>query len=465
MKIAEENDVRNVLIISQYFAPHNVIAAIRFTKMVKYLAKTGKYHFWIITRKREDDELTDELLQRDMDEVEKYITVRTVDMDKRLLKHIKRFVHNRNEKEDTNTVAGEKSTEDNTYFIIQEKFVACREKGLKGAIKRSIGKIALFANDVYDWAGEIAFLIRGERLLKELPLEDMSAMISTYGKMGAHLLGLKVKAKNSKIKWIADYRDPITAASKSMQNYMFYLSKKVDRQATYITGVTPSCKGSGLYMDKFHVICNGFDRDDIRGIVKSNTSQKLTIVYTGSLYYGKREMTQLFRIIAELEHEKLIDSKKICIQYAGKHISLLEKQARKYNLESIIDYRGVVSRQEAIQMQYDADILCALTWNNIGNDNILTGKILEYFMMEKPIFAIVTGDKPGSSMAKIIREANAGFCLEEINLEREYDNAKKWVLKKYQEFISQGFLPYNSKDEILQKYSSQVMARKFGEII
>ena len=82
----------NVLIISQFFAPRNVVAAIRFTKMVKYLSRTGKYRFWVICLASKDKELYDELLQRDLDDIKEYISVVSIEMDKSLLNAIKRYM-------------------------------------------------------------------------------------------------------------------------------------------------------------------------------------------------------------------------------------------------------------------------------------------------------------------------------------------------------------------------------------
>lgn len=457
--------MKNILIISQFFAPQNIIAAIRFTKVVKYLAATGEYHFWVITKKEEEGAPKDDLLIRDIEGVADYVTIVPIDMEQRLLKRLKTLFR----KETSNKAeAGSNETrkcQDNAYFMIQEKYVSCTRPGLSGSIKRGIGRLVVALNAIYDLLFEYLFLVRGSRKLKQIPMTDMDVVISSYGRIGAHLLGQKCKTSMKELHWIADYRDPVTAACGMVQKYLLHIAQRIDRKADYITGATSSCIGSGKYLQKFHIIQNGYDIDDLRDFAPKSDNEKLTISYTGNLYYHKSDISQLFHIISDLKKEGKADPERIAIVYAGKQTYIVEGEAKKYNLEKIIDYRGVVPRQESIKIQWEADMLCALTWNNEGNDNILTGKIFEYFMMRKPIIAIVSGNKPDSIMKQIIEEAELGCCLEEVMLDRDYEKAKAWFSDRYQEFVCKGHLICNPKEEVLQKYCSQEMAEKFGNLI
>lgn len=84
--------MKNILLICEYFAPWNAIGSIRFTKVVKYLARTGKYHFWIICIGVNENDIKDELLQRDIEEVSEYVTIFSISRDKKFLKKIKNLV-------------------------------------------------------------------------------------------------------------------------------------------------------------------------------------------------------------------------------------------------------------------------------------------------------------------------------------------------------------------------------------
>lgn len=462
--VKEDMGMTNVLIISQFFAPRNVIAAVRFTKIVKYLSQTGKYRFWVICFDSKECR-RDEMLQRDIDKAAEYVSIVPVEVDKTLLSMVKRLKLGKNKEfvATDNTLKGRDET-NNIYYVLQEKFVNCGQKGIKGVLKRFLGRFLLGVNDVYDLGFECLFTIKAQKVLKQIPLEQMDVMISSYGDLGALMLALRIKRSCPRLGWIVDYRDPITAESYLKKKVSDLVAYKADRMADYITGATRSCVGSGRQMRRFHVIPNGYDLEDIAS-VSSGQNEKLTICYTGSLYYAKCNMGPLFKMIYELDDEKQLEKERIKVIYAGEQSQLLIKQARQYGMEALLDIRGNVSRGEALQIQQQSDILCALTWNNIGNDNILTGKVLEYFMMHKPILALVSGNKPGSMIKSIINKANLGYCLEEVEAEKYYDKAKTWFLNKYMEFVSTGQVVCNPEEKILEQYNCKNTAAKFGKLI
>lgn len=456
--------MKNVLIISQFFAPENIIASIRFTKMVKYLARTKDYHFWVVCVGLNKDAIRDELLQRDVEEVAEYVTVFPVYMDNKFINKLKRLYAGRRKGKtisNKDTVTGQ---EKDIYYAIQKNLVSCEQKGIVGSVKRLLGQFFLAVNDIYDLAFEFSFAKRGIALSKQIPIDDIDVMISTYGQVGSLLLATKFKKIKKDLKWIVDYRDPVIAASAITKMFIDWVVFKADKKADYITGATRSCVGSGKQLKKFHIIPNGYDKEDIREICPIQNN-KLTICYTGSLYYGKSDMTLLFKIIYELCEENKLDIAWVNIVYAGGHYHVLEDQAKQYGLEEILDNRGQISRKESLQIQRQSDILCALTWNSIGNDDILTGKVLEYFMMQRPIFAVVSGNKPGSMIKRIINKADLGYCLEEAESDKYYEEAKEWLLDKYLEFIETGRIVFEPKEGELEKYSSEKMARRFGKII
>lgn len=455
--------MKNVLIISQRFAPRNVIASVRFTKVVKYLARTGKFRFWVICVESDKDAIIDELLQRDIEEVKEYVTIFPVQMDKKLLNSVKDIFARRKVK----SAAGKSSSSGerkDVYYAVEKNLVSCGQNGFVGSLKRWLGRTLLTANDMYDLMYEVAFASKGIKLYRKIPIDDIDIMISTYAEVGSLWLALKFKNLKKELRWIVDYRDPLTAASTIKKRILDSVALKADKKADFITGVTKSCIGSGKHLEKFYVIPNSYDKEDIEGIC-SVQNEKLTICYTGSLYHGKSDMTLLFKIIFELSEENKLDRNKVRIIYAGPHGHSLKNQAKRYELEGILDDREKIPRKESLQIQKQSDILCALTWNNIGNDEILTGKVLEYFMMQKPIFAIVSGNKPESLLKRIINEAHMGYCLEEAECEKYYEKAKKWFLDRYLEFIESGRIIFEPEERILEKYSSEKMAESFGMLI
>ena len=69
---------KEVLVISEYFAPLNSIASIRFTKILKYLSKTKKYHFTVISRKSMDK--YDSGMKKELQNMGEYVDVFYIDI-------------------------------------------------------------------------------------------------------------------------------------------------------------------------------------------------------------------------------------------------------------------------------------------------------------------------------------------------------------------------------------------------
>ncbi|MDE7324481.1 MAG: hypothetical protein K2N73_17545 [Lachnospiraceae bacterium] len=453
--------MKNILVISWHFAPRNTIGAIRFTKMVKYLARTGEYHFWVICSSLNEGDIKDELLQRDMDGAAQYVTILPVSLNRMhlaetLKRHAGKMFCKSQESNDTNRAT----------LSAVNNIVLSKEKSITGRLKKFFGKTLIAINDIYIFVcDDIAFAQKGVKLSKKLPMDKMNAMLTTWGPTGSLLLGLKYKKRNKNLKWIVDYRDPCTTSGKLLGLYLRYAAYKADKSASYITGAGRTHIGSGKYMKKFHMIRNGFDKEDILGLTHCEHRDKLWITYTGTIYDGKDDIRPLFQILHELELENLISREHISVVYAGNDYHIIQNQAKDCGMENILINKGKLSRKKALELQYQSDILCVLAWNTWNERDVMKGKFIEYFMMKKPIFSIISGNAADSAVKKITQRAKLGYALEEAGGSKGHAEAKQWILSKYQEFMMNGCLKCHSDETFLNRYSSAVMAKRFKELI
>ena len=53
------------------------------------------------------------------------------------------------------------------------------------------------------------------------------------------------------------------------------------------------------------------------------------------------------------------------------------------------------------------------SWHKAAQRGILTGKLFEYMMMEKPIVCCMSGDLPGSGVKRVLEETGMGLCVEQ----------------------------------------------------
>jgi glycosyltransferase involved in cell wall biosynthesis len=242
-------------------------------------------------------------------------------------------------------------------------------------------------------------------------------IISTGWPYSVHRIGLALKKKSPNMKWIIDWRDLWT------KNYLFpglrvfhwyerYLENKFHQYADLITTVSDPLADILRFMTKTRVetIYNGFDPEDYQEIKSKPRKENdaFTIVYTGSIYRGFRDPSPLFEAVENLKKKKLIAKNNLKIQFAGANADVGDI-AEKYNISDFYSYMGFLPREDALQLQYDADAMLFLEYNKPGVQGILTGKLFEYLYIAKEIIAV--GIDLTTTAGKLICDAQAGYCF------------------------------------------------------
>ena len=67
----------------------------------------------------------------------------------------------------------------------------------------------------------------------------------------------------------------------------------------------------------------------------------------------------------------------------------------------------------ALSAVQSADLLLLASAHMKTQRGILTGKLFEYMMMDKPIICCMSGDLPNSGVKQVLEETGMGFCCEE----------------------------------------------------
>ena len=438
---------KTILIISEYFAPISSIASIRFTKIVKYLSRMNKYKFVIIARKSDDN--LDAILEHDLKEMRNSgsVSVYYINIQDNIIDNIRKI-----KKSKKGTIINGQSS--NMKFKPYEK----------ADFKERVYKMANTIKYIYN---ERNFAKRGMWLIRLLNI-DFDYVISSYGDAGTHFLALRYIKKNKKVRWIADYRDSVIAYYRPPVFNPFFLSilKQTRDKAYAITGVTSATMGSIANERKSIVIRNGFDREDILKLKKSSLvleKSKFHICYTGRIYAEKTDAEIFFKSLRDLCNNKIIDISDLQIDYAGNDFELLYQQALKYHLGNVMKNHGFLQRIDALEMQRQSQLLITLVWNDEGDT--LSGKLMEYLMAERNILAIVTGNKSNSSIDKILKSSNAGYCFEEAKGIKEQEKLKKFITALYEEYKTTGDTIYKGDKMFLDKYSYENIALRFSKLI
>ena len=194
----------------------------------------------------------------------------------------------------------------------------------------------------------------------------------------------------------------------------------------------------------------------------------MNFAYCGTVYNKGdkilRNPAPLFKAIYELLNEEKIDLKNIHIHYAGGDCDTFLKIAEEYGMKDVVVNHGRVERNESLNIQRSADVILSLSWNTQKEKGILTGKIYEAFLAERPILCLVSGDEPNSKLGEMIRSSHTGFVWEEGSGET-IEGLKNWIADLYCEKLRTGKLTYDCKKEELANYSYENIARQFEKYL
>lgn len=443
---------KSILIVSPYFAPENSVASIRFTKIGKYLAKSG-YKVDVLCSNMKAQVIDDETLKRDIKWFDKVVRIKFPKLYYLPLK----VANNTKEEEGKKNKTG-------IWGRILNKTVQVIRNEFTSSIwlfvwDRILAKICLNT-------------IRKEKW------KYFDVVITTYSPMYSHYVGRYLKRKKKCNVWIADYRDPFLGLQekKLIPQFIFHDNIKIEREADYITTVSRGTKEqilkeAGRYHDeirrKIHVIYNGYDLDDRRYIKKSKRKDnKLQMAYCGTLGIvgNKYEFSpeKLFMVLRELEDEGKVDINKIELIYAGSSSIYLREYASRYCMLEIIRDCGYVTRKESLGIQEQADIVLMCSWNTNTKKGVLTGKFYEALLLEKTVLALVSGDLKQSEIKEIIQNYNIGFCYEE-SVEGDYQKLKEWVMEKYQEKMKIGEIKSGNHKKT-EKFRHEILAAEMEKI-
>lgn len=253
--------------------------------------------------------------------------------------------------------------------------------------------------------------------------EPYDVVWATYSTYGSLWLGQKAKSLGVAKRVVVDFRDLMNQPDRlSMLNWFTRRQQRsAVRKADAVTVVSQGLRENLLedpslasHAPDVHVLYNGF----LPGTLPSATGSPgeglpLKIVYTGSLYQGRRDASPLFSALREATTAD--PSLRFEVHYAGGAGALLTEMARKQGMEHCVVDHGVLTREGAAELQRDADLLLALSWNVSGSEGILTGKFPEYLGVRKPIISIVAGDIPNAELSLEVKSMNLGIAVEETD--------------------------------------------------
>lgn len=299
-----------------------------------------------------------------------------------------------------------------------------------------------------------------EKCCEIIENEDISGIISSSFPITSHIIAHDLKEKYG-IPWIADLRDlwnlnPYVSHTFIRNYFEKRLELKTFENADILTTTTPLAKKTlqSLHPQKRIVsVVSGYDPEDFENIKQTETTDRLTLMYAGSLYGGKRDPSILFDAINQLISENKIDKDKIAVNFYGDSTNLKEL-SEKYHVESNVNICGRITHKEVLQNQMNSDVLLLISWMNESEKMFIPGKVYEYMASQKPILSI--GYKEGS-LKDLIEKTNIGYHVSNA------DETKKAIYDYYLKYINNE-LKYCG-NEFAEEYSMENTAKHYAKIL
>ena len=238
-----------------------------------------------------------------------------------------------------------------------------------------------------------------EKIIKK---EKIDFIITTGPPHSTHLIGLEIKNKYN-LKWVADFRDPWTEV---YYNNLFKRNKRADlkdksleirvlNKADLVLTVGPSMRK--MLADKLpnneskvHTILNGFDEEKL-SLIQGKRYQEFTIAHIGiwTLQQANTEIVSALKQIASENKDWQIRF----VLVGNIHPEIIQNLQNIPNL--IVDHRGKVSHQDALQEMMNADLLLNCQADIPNSKLIISGKHMEYLATGNNM--IVIGNKEGDA--------------------------------------------------------------------
>lgn len=415
-----------VLFVSYYYPPNNAIGAVRPSKMIEKLTQDG-YEIDLFTYGYTDNDTFEETETS-----------------------IKKYVVN-SQKRDVNL---------KTASLKKKK-----ESRLLAEIKRHYITFLSMKRDK-------VFMDKFKKTYDEmLSRNSYEAVFTTFGPLCALQAGLYVKKKNPEVKWICDFRDPVVVefSPKLFRPYFRYLQNKACKKADCVVAVSAGylkriCRKK--YKDKSYMIPNGYDlRDRVHFSDREIDNSYLRIVYVGALYLGKRDLSPVFKVLSELIDEKKIDRNKVVFEYAGSEFHVLEAQAERYGVESILHNNSKLPRKECLELQFLSHLLVLSTWNNKGEEGVFPGKFLEYMLIGRPILAVVDGNLKNSEVKQVMSEGRFGITYESACDSEDFGRLKDYIKEQYNNVMLGDGVHFSPEQSVLDRYNYDNIIKRIEALI
>jgi glycosyltransferase involved in cell wall biosynthesis len=316
--------------------------------------------------------------------------------------------------------------------------------------------------DEYLLVWGLAALMPIRRLIRE---RGIDCVITTGPPHSTHLLPLLLGRE--RFAWIVDLRDgwrfePLrTWPTRGQQRLDAALERRVLRSADQVIGVTqPIAADAGNRLAAHAAyVPNGWD--PAAGAAHSTPESqnggvrlkhdRVNVVHTGTLSGTRgRDPRPVFEALRRLAVGAPDSARRLRLVLAGTLSAVEQRLLNELDLAGAVQHLGSLSKDRALALQREADVLLLLTSPTHVSD--ATGKFFEYLAAGRPILALASGN----DAARIVAETGVGVTVHPLDVDG---------IARALQAAAEGTLAASHDPSGLARYSYPQLAAEVAELI
>lgn len=425
--------MKNVLLISYFFPPVNLVASLRSGKMAKYLPRYS-WQPWILTI------IPSPAVQQNLPvEISDEYIIRT--------KYLRPGIR----KKPAATMSTKTRQDSSSGGLVEKLYIL-----LEMSFQLNFSRMPDRALGWYPYAVKA-----GISLINRV---EFDAIYSMHGPPTCHLIARRLQ-KEFRIPWVADYRDfwslnhyikrgklwqrveeGLERWAVSRASSLVVVNKPMEKRLNHLTGKPVT------------TITNGFDESDFDLLIDDapNTDQPFSLLYSGSLYSGYQNPFPLFQAVQKLCRESFIKKGDFVVRFLGTDPSHLLELAKDLDIIPYLEFLPVVPLEESIKLQCQSTALLLLKWNDERDDGVCPVKFYEYLGTDRPVLVIGNYQDVTDEILGLCRAGVSVKSVEEI-----VQILRSWITL----YRENGELPWENDPENTKKFTRKVAAGELASLL
>ena len=286
-------------------------------------------------------------------------------------------------------------------------------------------------------------------------------IISTGPPHSSHLIGLHLKTRFPKLKWVADWRDPwseiyylkLQKPLPHARHIQRYLQNKVLKTAELNLLISKHLMEQLPDANKL-LLRNGFDLNEIEAAKRAAKRQDdaFVISYVGQFTMGQDIAFMMDVLLA------MMDKADVKIRFIGSNVSAELSERLRKTAKDKFELLPFIPHQQALAQMAASNVLLLLINRYEGHQGMLTTKLFEYLGVGVPILAL--GPRGGEA-EELIRSHQAGAAFDSDQASQAID----WLNRQYQLFkIGNAATEAADMSSLSSIYQSQILLKALSNL-